>query len=353
MPPTPPGGREAVVRDLVVAGGGPVGLAVALHATRAGLDVVVREPRPGPVDKACGEGLMPGALARLTALGVDPDGVDLRGIRYLAPGHQAVAHFRAGPGRGVRRTTLHAALADQLAAAGVDVEARRVEAVEQRDDHVVVDGEPARHLVAADGLHSGVRRLVGLDDPAASGRRRFGQRLHATTAPWSDLVEVHWGQRAEAYVTPVAPDLVGVAVLSADKGPLARVLGDFPALEARLGGAARTAVRGAGPLRQRSSRRVAGRVLLVGDAAGYVDALTGEGIALGLAEAEAAVTAVAAGDPGSYERAWRRLRRRHELLTRGLLGATRRPLVRRALVPAASAVPAVFGLAVDQLARPV
>ena len=47
------------MRDLVVAGGGPVGLATALYAAHAGLDVVVREPRTGPIDKACGEGLMP------------------------------------------------------------------------------------------------------------------------------------------------------------------------------------------------------------------------------------------------------------------------------------------------------
>ena len=58
---------------------------------------------------------------------------------------------------------------------------------------------------------------------------------------------------------------------------------------------------GAGPLRQRAHRRVAGRVLLVGDAGGYVDALTGEGIALGLAQARAAVAAVVAGDPARYE----------------------------------------------------
>ena len=95
-----------------------------------------------------------------------------------------------------------------------------------------------------------------------------------------------------------------------------------------------------------------GRVLLVGDAAGYVDALTGEGIAVGIAQARAAVAAVAAGDPARYARDWRRVTRRHDLLTRGLVAATRHPALRRRIVPAAAALPGVFGAAVNQLARP-
>ena len=96
--------------DVLIAGGGPAGLATAIRCAQAGLEVTVAEPRAGPIDKACGEGLMPAAVAGLDAIGVDPGGRPLRGIRYLDERHQADGLFRGGPGLGVRRTELHAAL---------------------------------------------------------------------------------------------------------------------------------------------------------------------------------------------------------------------------------------------------
>jgi len=342
------------VRDLVVAGGGPVGLAAALHAHRAGLSVAVREPRTGPIDKACGEGLMPGAVAELAALDVHPHGRELRGIRYLdgndgGPG--ATATFAHGPGRGVRRTVLHDALTEQVLAAGIVLDPRPVTRVDDAGDHLLVDGEPARHLIAADGLHSPVRRLVGLDAPV-SGRRRFGLRCHVQQAPWSSYVEVHWSRRAEAYVTPVGDDLVGVAVLGEAGSRFEELIDDFPLLQQRLTGP-RTRVMGAGPLRQRARSRSAGRVLLVGDAGGYVDALTGEGIALGLAQARVAVACIADGRTDRYDRLAGRIGLRHELLTHALLRATSHAPVRRHLVAAAARLPWLFDTAVNQLARPV
>ena len=339
------------MRDLLIAGGGPVGLATALYAARAGLDVAVREPRAGSIDKACGEGLMPGALGALHDLGVDPAGHELRGIRYVDGSRQVEAAFRHGPGRGVRRTVLHDALRAAVDAAGVPVEHRPVRSVGLRTDHVRVDGEPMRYLVAADGLHSPLRRMLGLD-VAASQARRYGLRSHVEVAPWTSFVEVHWSPLGEAYVTPVAGDRVGVAVLSAVRRPLPDLLGSFPRLLAHLGDAPVGAVRGAGPLRQRARRRVVGRVLLVGDAAGYVDALTGEGIAVGLAQARVAVEAVRAGRPTDYEAAWQRVTRRHDAMTAGLLAATRRPALRRRIVPAAAALPRAFDAAVNALASP-
>ncbi len=339
------------MRDLLVAGAGPIGMATALYAAQAGLDVALVEPRDGAIDKACGEGLMPGAVAALAGLGVELHGHPITGIRYLDHSRAAEAAFRRGLGQGVRRTTLHSAMSDAVSAAGVKTFQRAVRTVEDEGEHLLVDGEPSRHLIAADGLHSPVRRLLGLERPA-SASRRYGQRCHVAVPPWTSMVEVYWAPVGEAYVTPVGPDLVGVAVLSDTRRPLEELLGAFPRLARRLDGPVVSRVRGAGPLRQRARRRVAGRVLLVGDAAGYVDALTGEGIALGLAQARAAVAAVVAGRPQAYEAQWRRLGWRSQLLTQMLLTTTRHRAVRERVVPAAAALPRIFGAAVDQLARP-
>ncbi|BBY28251.1 NAD(P)/FAD-dependent oxidoreductase [Mycolicibacterium sediminis] len=335
--------------DLLVVGGGPAGLATSLYAARAGLEVIVVEKRPGTLDKACGEGMMPHTLAHLDRLGVAVEGRPLRGITYVSGDRRVDAAFRAGSGRGVRRTTLHAAMSDAAREAGVKFESGDVGDVTQDADGVAAGRFRARYLAAADGLHSPIRRGLGLDRPTG-GPRRWGIRRHVRVAPWTDSVEVHWAAGAEAYVTPVAADCVGVAVLSSSRGGFDRHLSAFSELRERIDGLEHGPDRAAGPLRQGARSRVAGRVMLVGDAAGYIDALTGEGMGLAFGAAEALVDCVVGGRTADYDRRWRGLTRRYRMLTAGLVAATAHPPVRSRLVPAAAALPRVFSAAVNQLA---
>jgi flavin-dependent dehydrogenase len=339
------------VLDLIVAGAGPAGLATALYASQAGLQTVVLDPRPGPIDKACGEGLMPAAVRALSALGVDPPGTALRGIRYVDGDRSAQAVFGGSAGRGVRRTDLHAALVERARAAGVRVVRGSVDAISQDATSVRAGDLTARYLAAADGLHSPIRRALHLDVSGPRRHLRWGLRQHFAVAPWTDLVEVHWSPSTEAYVTPVADHLIGVALLSGTRGGFAEHLCAFPQLAARLPSTGATSVRGAGPLRQSARRRVVGRVLFVGDAAGYVDALTGEGIAVALKSARALVRCVLAEQPQHYEREWAAASRNYRAITASLLWAGRRRALRPAIVPLAGAAPVLFRAAVHQLAR--
>jgi flavin-dependent dehydrogenase len=164
-------------------------------------------------------------------------------------------------------------------------------------------------------------------------------------------VEVTWATQSEAYLTPVADDTIGVAILSNSRGGFDDQLAAFPELADRLRHCdAVTDVRGAGPLRQRVSGRVAGRVLLVGDAAGYIDALTGEGLAVSLAAAAELVACLAGDRPQAYERAWARVSRQSRWITEGLLRARTHPVTAPRIVPTAARFPRLFATAVDRLA---
>jgi flavin-dependent dehydrogenase len=337
--------------DVAIVGGGPVGLVAAIEARLRGLTVVVIDPRDAAIDKACGEGLMPGALPILDRLGVEPIGLPIMGITYLQGSRSVTHRFLGPPGRGVRRIQLSEALSARSDALGVERVRAKVEHLEQSGTEVSVGAVSARYLLACDGLHSSVAALAGLAAKPTRRRRRYGLRQHFAAEPWADTVEVYYGRSAEIYVTPIADRVVGIAVLGPRKTDFGAAIAEIPSLAARLSGAETVStLRGAGPFRTKTRARVAGRVLLVGDASGYVDAITGEGLRLGFAQAEAAVAAIAADDPTRYEKDWLRITRDFRVTTTTLVGFATSPL-RRAIVPLAALLPGRFGAVVESLAR--
>lgn len=323
-----------MIYDVAICGAGPAGLATAIHARRLCLRAIVLERRRPPLDKPCGEGLMPGAVRELADLGVRLDPAvsrPLAGVRYRCGELEAAGRFPGAPGLGVRRTRLSAALIERAAELGVELRfGTAVTGARSRPDRVEIESSAgplsARALVGADGLASAVARAAGLA-VASGGKQRAGARAHFAVAPWTDRVEVHFGATGEAYVTPVGPTEIGVALLGPPGPTFGERLAGFPALAERLRGAAATSqVGGRFPLRRRVERLATGRIALVGDAAGYVDAVTGEGIAVALLQARALATRLATGAGlDGWTREARRIARPPALLTELVLRIAARP----------------------------
>ncbi len=333
--------------EVLIAGGGPAGLAVAIAARLEGFRVTVLDRQRPPIDKACGEGLMPDGLELLRGFGVELDEARMRafhGIRYLDGEVVAEGRFPGVSGAGVRRLDLHRALLRRAEQVGVELEwGVRIDAFDGSRLETSAGPFEARWFVGADGLRSRLRVWSGLE-AGAGAWRRFGVRRHFTMAPWSDCVEVYWADDCEAYVTPVAGDEVGVAMLwSGRKASFDRLLEEFPRLAERLAGAEPASKdRGCGPLRQRSRAVVRGRLALIGDAAGYVDAITGEGLSIAFHQAQALAEAFKAGDLRHYAHQHRRIVALPDAMTRLLLFVERRPALRRRVVRALAREPEVF-----------
>jgi 2-polyprenyl-6-methoxyphenol hydroxylase-like FAD-dependent oxidoreductase len=334
--------------DVFVIGGGPAGLAAAIAARRRGMKVVLADGNRPPVDKPCGEGLMPDSRATAARLGISLPrslGFEFRGIRFHGDGKHGMARsvqadFPAGRGMGVRRTALHSLL----------IEAAEREGVALRWNCPVSDLDgglekvAARWIIGADGSTSRVRRLAGLDS-CRWNSRRYARRMHYAISPWTDYVEVYWGDGCQIYVTPVSADEICLALIS--RSPELR-LGDalrrhFPGLCERLRGVPPSSrERGAITATVRLRSVAQGNVALIGDASGSVDAITGEGICLGFKQAEALAAAMCAGNLAGYNRIHPRLSLRPHAMAQAMLMMDRADSVRRAAMSALSFQPWIF-----------
>jgi len=332
--------------DVLVVGGGPAGLAAAIAARTRGFDVMVAEGLRPPIEKPCGEGLMPDTLSVLRQLGVtiDPaEGYAFRGIRFIGEGYQVDAGFPYGQGIGLRRPLLHQKMIEQAQRLGVNL-LWNTSVSALRAYGAVVGGTriDARWIIGADGIRSRVRRWCGLEAPVQVPPR-YAFRRHYRVEPWTDYMEIYWGRNAQAYVTPVGRRNCCVVVIS--RNPAARsasIAAEFPQLAERLGTAEASVESGAVTFTSSLRRVYRNRVALIGDASGSVDAITGEGLCLSFRQALAIADALESGDLRGYQTAHRRLARRPTLMGRSLMLLDRQPNVRERAMRALATHPDLF-----------
>ncbi len=334
--------------DVFVIGGGPAGLAAAIAARRKGFSVTVADGGEPPIDKACGEGLMPDTQAALRELGVclpSGEGYRFRGIGFVQGDVEVAAEFPNGRGTGIRRTLLHQALIDGAERGGVQLLWKTpVIGLDKRTVQLTGGGVKTRWMIGADGSQSRVRRWADLDSPVSNGQR-MASRRHYRVCPWSEFMEVYWGHRVQAYVTPVAREEVCVVTMgeTMEDAEFERVLQVVPQLRQRLAGAELCSrERGAVTAMQSLARVWRGNVALVGDASGGVDAITGEGLRLAFGQASALAEAMERDDLVSYERKHRELGRRPRWMGRLLLQLGRYDALRSRALRALQRNPQLF-----------
>jgi flavin-dependent dehydrogenase len=356
-------------RDVVIVGGGPAGLATAIVGAGLGLAVLVLERREFPPDKACGEGVLPPGVRALERLGVtrrlDPSKFHpFSGIRFIQEDRTSAECSLPANGLGIRRTVLVEAMTDRAAQLGATIRHRcEVSAVERTPTGSVVHTThgtvAARLVVAADGLHSTRRRAAGLD-AGPGAHRRFALRRHYRMSPWTDLVEVYAHTTGEAVATPVSADCVSVNYTWEDglvAEPTFELLARrFPALQEKLRDApAITTVKGAGPMARAAKRRAADGLVLIGDAAGFVDSISGDGLSIAFNSAivlgqhlpEVLARGATAASLAPYERAAWRLFRGYWMVTHGLLWLARHPRARGVAIDYLSRHPKAFSAAMS------
>jgi len=338
--------------DVFIVGGGPAGLAAAIAARQKGFSVVVADGSAPPIEKPCGEGMMPETVGVLGSLGVEfehGEGRNFRGISFIQSDAQVSADFPKGQGIGLRRTLLHSRLVAGAEECGVRFLWKTpvtgiVAGADGGDVQVPQRTIRARWIVGADGQGSRVRKWSGLDSTQRI-QQRYASRRHYRVKPWSGYMEIHWASNAQVYVTPTGEKEVCIVVMGQDGGDASfeSMLSEMPVLSEKLSRAQLSSrERGAASVMRTLQNVQNHNIALLGDASGGVDAITGEGLHLAFRQAISLADAMAANDLTKYQRAHRKLARRPMFMSHLMLWLCRHPRVRSQIVRLTQDKPELF-----------
>jgi flavin-dependent dehydrogenase len=334
--------------DIFIAGAGPAGLAAAIALRQRGADVLLADALRPPIDKPCGEGLMPDARHALAQLGIQIDphhGAEFQGITFASNHSRVTADFPTGKGIGVRRTTLHQLLFDRAAELGVRF-AWNTPVVLKENQAPTLANQPIHYqwFIGADGATSRANL-----EAATVRSRRFGFRAHYRVAPRnfdpaSQHVEVHWGPLGQAYITPTGPQEVCISAMTRHPGiRLTELLNSLPTLRDKLAAAPTTSTeRGCLTLTRRLRRVTRDNLALIGDASGSVDAITGEGLALAFRQALLLAQSLHSGGLSFYESHHAPILALPQRMARLMLLLDHYPRLRNRTLHAFAARPAIF-----------
>ena len=305
----------------VVVGAGPAGSVAALVLARAGVDVRLVDRSRFPRDKLCGDTLNPGALSILDRLGlgsrVRERAIPIGGMVVTGPfGARVACNYPDGlEGAAISRRDLDAVLLEAAVAAGADfVQGTPVRGALHADEGARVAGVcvghashdcsmPARIVIAAEGRRSGLACALGLTRQAAAPRRWAFGAYFTDVDDLTSRGEMHIRPDGYTGVAPLAGNLTNVCLVRelAPRRPGARVTGgetlahaiaDNPELRARFARARQvSAVTSLGPLAVEARSAGCPGLLLAGDAAGFVDPMTGDGLRFALRGGELAAEA--------------------------------------------------------------
>lgn len=322
--------------DVICVGGGVAGAATAAFVAQSGRRVLLIDRHLASREKACGEGLLPQGVEVLDRLGVVPSPAGVtRGIRFHLGGRSTEVPFPGGHGLAVRRLHLDHAIREAARERGATLLETRVRRVS--GSVVVTDaGEySAPVVVGADGVNSGLHRVFGCRVERNAARVGFSGHYDGVAADprWVEVSCFPWG---EFYVAPVGDGVTLVALLVDRKlGLTSNRVAELVRKE--LPGAANATLSGPvfakAPLATRVRPLAGEGWLLVGDSAGAVDPITGEGMSLALLGAARAAAAIdrhlhsQAGALDGYARETAALHASMTRLTRTVLFAARHPRV--------------------------